>query len=136
MIITIIVAIIALPVIATFFYCLLQEDNHERSKKNLVNNHEVNCYYPTMNELRGQKMIGNPANQTIRKEKDDLEEFLDEYGKTIVKSLTEQDSFVIPIAICDDIKEKLIEWLNNKKEIQYAVLEENGIHVKRGNIIE
>ena len=55
--------------------------------------------------------------------------FVEEHGKQLAKYM-EMDAFMIPISNCKDVAKELITWFNGMPNIEYALLEEDGIHVK------
>lgn len=122
-----IIYIMISPVLAIIMlYCLKLEKQHDNQKDAVVNKKTYGCY-PTLNKLRG---TSKPLKKNVIKKNDALNDFLEQYSKILTISMTEKSSFVIPKEVCGDIATELKSWLDNKAEVQYAVIEEDGLHVK------
>lgn len=84
-------------------------------------------YYPTRNDLRGVAKISKPI---TRKNSNGLKEFLEEHGKQFVIYMEKKPAFSIPVSCCKDVKEELLEWLNKQPNVNYAICENDMIHVR------
>lgn len=58
-----------------------------------------------------------------------LEKFLRQFGKQIGSHFAEKTSFEIPLAICKDCQDELVEWLQRKDVVAVASVDNGKISV-------
>jgi len=83
---------------------------------------------PSVNKRRGHSLPAEFRRNEI-KPKSKLEVFLEQHGKQIAFYM-ERDTFTIPLSCCKEIVHELNSYLNNLSNIEYALVESDGIHVK------
>ncbi len=115
--------------ILIIWYCIKLEEQHNKEKRiNYTSATTItSAYYPTLNHLRG---TSKPVKKHAVHKNDELNDFLEQYSKILAISMTEQSSFIVPIEVCDNVISNLKEWFDKKAEVQYAIIEEDGLHVK------
>lgn len=106
-----------------------KEKEKQAEQEKLLNKPPRGIYtkhFVSENELRATKKVRTGKVTHITKSKLDM--FLEEHGLQIADYM-QRDKFFIPISSCNDIKEELCQWFNNLPEVEYALLEEDGIYV-------
>lgn len=132
MIIVIMYLVVMPLVISTLLVCWFIERDYEKNRVSQPNNEQlIYTYTPTLNERRGTK---KPSVAKPVKTKTALDEYLEKHAKQFALYMSEKDSFFIPLESCEHVKNELCKWLNEKENVEYAILEcdgqKEGIHVK------
>ena len=138
-----IITLLGVPFIYGFFWYLIQiEKRYEKKKKKeridqslkMPSNGIWSTPPKSKYELRAKKK-GNYSPVYLEEEKkSNLSRYLEKYGKELARNF-EQDQFIIPMEQCEEVIEELISWLNKLPNVDYALKEQDGIHVQKKKVV-
>lgn len=131
----VLIKLLFVPFTAVLFaYLIYNERQREKEKKDVVKGIEppkdgiYREHFYSDNELRAKKKPDFSQRVHVQS-KSKLEIWVEEHGKQLAAYM-EKDAFFIPLSTCGEIEKDLIEWLNNLPNVEYAILETDGIHAK------